>query len=244
MKPEECFKARSFVSVGPSFKSIGEQFVSVGESFVEVGPTWKNCGQSQQQTASYNADAAFSKAITSQYEQVAGENTAILSDLTSGLEATFANGPSQQGMSPAELAVQNSQAINSAAAANKNVQAEIGENAATSSATPGVESGVTQAIKASAATQVENNLSNQESAITQKSYDIGRQNYQFAAKELETAPGELENPINQAASAVNTSNKDTADQANENAAANSQWEGLAMGVASDATSFFKPVPSK
>ena len=107
MKTAECFKARSFVSVGPSFKSIGESFVSVGESFVSVGPSWKNCGQSQGQAAALTADQNFQKAVTAQYETVAGDNTAILSDLTSGLEKTFNAGPNQQGMSPAELAVQN-----------------------------------------------------------------------------------------------------------------------------------------
>lgn len=234
----ESFRGRSFVSIGPSFKSTGESFDSIGESFVAVGPSWKNCGQSQGQAAALRSDQAFQKAVTAQYETVAGENEAILGDLTGNLEQIFNQGPNQQGMSPAELAVQNSQAINSAAAANKQVQQVIGEKAGVSGATPGVESGVVQAERATAATQVENNLSNQEAAITQKNYDIGRENYNTATKELMAAPSALENPVTESASAVNTSNKDTQDQANANAAANQQWEGLAMGVLSDASGAF------
>ena len=93
-----------------------------------------------------------------------------------------------------------------------------------SGADPGVESGVVQAERASAATSVENNLSNQEAAITQKNYDIGRANYNAAAEGLMKAPGALENPVTDAASAVNTPDKDTQDQANVNAQNNSQWE--------------------
>lgn len=205
------------------------------------GPTWKNCGESDGQAAALASDQAFQRAVTSQYQTVAGTNTAILSDLTSGLEKTFNAGPSQQGMSPAELAVQNSQAINNAAAANKQVQQAIGEKAGVSGATPGVESGVVQAERATAATQVENNLSNQEAAITQKNYDIGRQNYNAAAEGLMKAPAALENPVTDAASAVNTSDKDTQDQANANEQANQQLTGMAMGLAGDATHMFAPI---
>lgn len=200
------------------------------------GQSWFNCGQSQGQAAALASDQAFQKAVTSQYKSTVGTNTAILNDLTDNFGKTFNAGPSQQGMSPAELAVQNSQAINNAAAANKQVQQAIGERAAVNGVVPGVESGVVQAERTSAATQIENNLSNQEANITQKNYDIGRQNYENAAKGLMTAPEALEAPINQTASSVNSSNKDTSDQANANAAANNQWVGLVSGLASDAAS--------
>lgn len=204
------------------------------------GLTWKNCGQSPGQAAALASDQAFQKAVTSQYATTVGQNQAILGDLTGNLESIVNAGPSQQGFSPAELAVYNSQALNSAAAANKNVQAEIGENGAMASATPGVESGVEQAEKASAATQVENNLSNQQMNITAQNFQTGRENYNNAVKELAAAPGELESPINSAAGEVNTSNSSTANQANENAQANNQWQGMVMGIAGDATNFFKP----
>jgi hypothetical protein len=204
------------------------------------GPSWENCGQSQGQAAALTSDQNFQQAVTSQYQSTIGTNTAILNDLSGGLENIFNAGPNQQGDSPAELAVQNSQAINSAAAENQQVQAAIGENAASHSAVPGVESGIVQAEKASAATQIENNLSNQEASITQQNYDIGRDNFKRATAALISAPGQLENPINQTASIVNNSNSDTGQQANANAAANQQWLGVATGVLGDATKLIKP----
>ena len=92
------------------------------------------------------------------------------------LQGIINAGPSQQGI-PTELAAQNSQAINAAAASNQKAQQEIGLNAAKGTANPGVESGVTQAERSSAATAVDTNLNNTEANITQKNYDIGRQNY-------------------------------------------------------------------
>lgn len=53
---------------------------------------------------------------------------------SSNFEKIFAQGPSLTGMSPAELAVENSQALNSAAAANKNVQGAIGQSVGQSEA--------------------------------------------------------------------------------------------------------------
>lgn len=200
------------------------------------GPSWKNCGASAGQEQALASDQAFQKMVTTQYQLNAGQNQQILSDLTGQLENIFNAGPSQQGMSPAELAVQNSQALNSAAAANKQVQQQIGERAATNGVVPGVESGVIQSLRTSAATQVENNLSNQQAQITQKNYDLGRENYLNAEKGLIDAPAALEGATNQTGGVVNNSNKDTADQANENQKANSQWIGLVEGLASDAAS--------
>jgi hypothetical protein len=207
------------------------------------GPSWRNCGASEGQENALASDTAFQATVTNQYAALAGQNSAILNTLTTGATAIFNGGPSQQGESPAELAVQNSQAINNAAAANKQVQQEIGEKAATNGVVPGVESGVVQAIRANASTAIANNLSNQESNITQQNYEIGRQNYNNAAKLLETAPAEIESATNQAAGVVNNANSITGTQANENQKANSQWEGLVSSLAGDAASLLKPLVS-
>jgi hypothetical protein len=200
------------------------------------GPCWTNCGASQGQEDALAADTAFQKAVTSTYQTNFNQNQAILSDLTNGATQIFNAGPSQQGMTPAELAVQNSQAINNAAAANKQVQQQIGEKAATNGVVPGVESGVIQALRSNASTAIENNLSNQEANITERNYDLGRQNYENAAKLLVSAPGEIEGATNQTASVVNSANSTTDAEANKIQEANSQWIGLTEGLASDAAS--------
>ncbi len=234
------FKGRTFIDRGEDFIDIADTAMLDfrGDSFIDKGSSWFNCGPTGAQQSALAADQAFQKAVTDQYKTTVGTNMAILSDLSAGLEKTFNAGPSQQGMSPAELAVENSQALNSAAAADKQVQQAIGEKAGVSGVVPGVESGVVQAERASAATQIENNLSNTQANITQKNYDIGRENYNNAAKGLMEAPAALESPINQAASEVTGANKETSDQANQNAAASNQWVGLVQGVAQDAAGAF------
>jgi len=105
-------------------------------------------------------------------------------------------------MSPPDLAVEHSQALNSAAAANEQVQQQIDEKAAVNGAVPGVESGVIQADRPNAFTQIDKQLSSNQQQITQQNYAQGRQNYENADKGLITAPGELEAATHQGASAV------------------------------------------
>jgi hypothetical protein len=224
----------------------------VGESFVQVGNTWKNCGNTPGQTGALAADQAFQKTLNSNYAQVFGENQDMLSNLNTSLEPIISAGPSQQGFSPEELAAQNSQAINNAAASNKNVQQAIGENAAamgpggtgSASAVPGVESGVTQAAKASAAASVENNLSNTEANITNANYATGRQNFWNAVTRDEAAPSAFESPATSLANAETSANQVEGDQANANQKSDlgSSLLGLGEGLSQDAATFFKPVP--
>ena len=201
------------------------------------GPSWKNCGDTGGQKDALASDQAFQKTLTSAYGTEFGTNMALMNNLTSNLGQIVNAGASQQGFSPAELAAKNSQAINSAAASNQKLQTVIGENAAThSGGAPGVESGIVQAERAAAATQVDTGLNNTEAGITQQNYDVGRQNYWNAVKGQEEAPSAFESPINQAGSDVNTGNQNTDTQANANAASSTGTEllGLGEGLASDA----------
>jgi hypothetical protein len=186
-------------------------------NFRAIGGVWRNCGPTSGQSAALAADQAFSKTASNAYSEVFSENQGLMNQLTTGLSGIIQAGQNQQGESPAELAAQNSQAINAAAAGNQKVQQEIGLNAAKGTANPGVESGVTQAERASAATNVDTNLSNTEANITQKNYDIGRQNYWSAVGEQEKAPGAFEDPASQILSVENQGNQTEGSQANQNA---------------------------
>jgi hypothetical protein len=121
--------------------------------------------------------------------------------------------------------------LNGAAAANKKVQAAIGERDTMSNAAPGIESGVTAAVRAKAASDVENNLTNQEEKITQRNYDIGRQNYENAVKSEEALPEATMNPVTSAASPVVSNEDEVRRQAGENEAASRSWMGLVGGLA-------------
>lgn len=201
--------------------------------FIYKGKAFRNCANAGQ-TSALAADQTFGQTLRSSYGTDFSEAQGIFNSLNGNLESIVAAGPGQQGETPTELAAQNSQAVNQAAASNKQIQQSIGEKASMSGATPGVESGVTQAASAGAEAQVENNLGNTEANITQKNYDIGRQNYQTAVKNQMALPEATMAPVNQAAGAVNSANETTGQQANANEAASNSWMGLVGGLASSA----------
>jgi hypothetical protein len=204
-------------------------------NFRYIGRSWFNCGPTAGQSGALTTDQNFSKTLGAAYNQVFSENQGLMQNLTSNLQGIINAGPSQQGFSPQELAAQNSQAINAAAASNQKVQQEIGVNAAKGTANPGVESGVTQAERSSAATSVDTNLSNTEANITNANYTTGRQNYWSAVGAQESAPGAFENPANQAGSVASGANQVTDTQANATAADSTGNEllGLGEGLAAD-----------
>jgi hypothetical protein len=158
----------------------------------------------------------------------------FFNNLNGNLENIISQGPSRAGESGAELAAKNSQAINNAAASNKNIQAAIGEKADAGGATPGVESGITEAVRAKAMADVENNLSNTEANITKENYDIGRQQYETAVKNEMELPTKTMTPVTEAAGEANTADSITSKQANENAQSGSSWMGLVGGLADSA----------
>lgn len=202
-------------------------------NFRYVGVVFLNCDPSSGQKTALANDTAFGQTLRSSYGTDFADASSIFDSLHTQLDGITKAGESQQGESAAELATKNSQAINAAAGANKNIQAAIGQKAGMSGATPGVESGVTQAVRANAATQVENNLSNKEADITKENYDIGRENYEKAVGAEEALPGVF-STSNQAAGEAVGAAKVTDDQANANAAASSSWMGLVGGLADSA----------
>lgn len=202
-------------------------------NLIYKGETFRNCVSGAQKSA-LSADQTFGSTLRSSYGTDFSEAQGIFNGLNGGLESIVAAGPSQTGESPTEVAAKNSQAINNAAASNKNIQAAIGEKADAGGATPGVESGVTQAVRAGAEAQVENNLSNTEAGITEKNYDTGRQNYWSAVKGQEDLPAKVFSPVTSAGEAGNEADQITGKQADANAASSSSWMGLVGGLASSA----------
>lgn len=208
------------------------------KQFQFTGDIWKNCGASGGQEAALTNDLNFNKMMMGNYSTVFSQNQGFLKSLMANLQPIVNAGAGQQGFTPTELAAKNSQNINAAAASNQKVQQSIGESAAASNATPGVESGITQSERAAAATAIDQNMNNQAANITQQNYDVGRQNFWDATNLTATAPAALENPGTSAASQVNNSDANTSEQANANESANNSWQGLVTGLAGDAATAF------
>jgi hypothetical protein len=140
-----------------------------------------------------------------------------------------------QGKSPEELAAENSQTLNSTAASAKQVNAAIGANAAKSGdSNPGVESGVVQAERSAADTQVLNNMSNQQAKIVEDNYAVGRQERDAAIKSEEALPSAAFGASEGAASEVGAADAQVSQQANANEQSQTSWMGMVGGIASQA----------
>lgn len=200
-------------------------------NFTYDGWEFLNCDPSKEQKSALSADSTFRKTLTSSYGTEFADAKGLFDNLNGNLESITAKGPEQEGMSAAEKSAENSQAINAAAASNKNIQTFIGQKAGMSGATPGVESGVTEAVRGAAATSVENNLANKEADITEKNYAIGRENYTNAVKEQEALPSAAFGAANQSAGEVSNAEHIENAQANENESTSSSWMGLVGGLA-------------
>lgn len=214
------------------------------ETFKYVGRTYKNCDPSGAQQAILQQLQSWSKMLTNSYSSVFGDGSQMFQQLSQSLNGIISKGPDTMGYSPEELAAKNSQAINSAAASAKDVNQAIGTNAAKGGAVPGVESGVVQSERAQADTSVLNNLSNKEADITEKGYDVGRQEFNTAVQEKENSLGASFNPSTSMAGAVTGADSATAAQANANAAESTSWMGLVGGMADAAVGGMSPFGKK
>lgn len=204
--------------------------------FNYTGRTFLNCGPSGAQGQALAADSNFRRTLTSSYGTDFSESQDIFNELHTNMEQVVAKGSSQEGMSPEEKAARTSENINQTAAENKHVQQLIGEKAGMTGATPGVESGVTEAVRAGAATAAENAMNTRGAKITEEDYAIGRENYNNAVRGEMALPGATMNPVSTAAGEVIGSEKTESEQADANAAASSSWMGLVGGLAGSAVS--------
>lgn len=203
-------------------------------NFIYIGSSFKNCGPTGEQQSALAAESSFRRELTSSYKSDFADAKSLFDELHANMETIVAKGPSQEGMSAEEKAARNSQSLNNAAAANKNIQAAIGQKAGMTGATPGVESGVTEAVRADAMAKVENNLSNEQAKITDENFKLGRENYNNAVRGEMALPAATMNPVTAAGEAVTGAERVESAQANENAAASSSWMGLVGGLADSA----------
>jgi hypothetical protein len=202
--------------------------------FKYVGPTYTNCDPSNAQKGALSSDQGWQSTLTNSYKSVFGLGTQMYQKLSAGLDSVISKGREAMGYSPQELALKNSEAINSAAASAKSVNRAIGAKAATSSATPGVESGVVQAERAGADTSIMNNLSNKEADITESGFQVQREGFDKAVAEKEGSLSASFSPSTSMDSGINSANAAVSEQANANEQQSSSWMGMVGGLADSA----------
>jgi hypothetical protein len=215
-----------------------------------IGKIYKNCDPSSAQKGALASDQSWQKTLDSSYSTIFGVGSSLYKSLSTKLDGII---NTTQGKSPEELAAENSQTLNSAAASAKQVNAAIGANAAKSGdSNPGVESGMVQAERASADTAIENNMSNQQAKIVEDNYAVGRQERDAAIKSEEALPSAAFGASEGAASEVGAADAQVSQQANANEQSQTSWMGMVGGIASQAAgalgkaagnALFPPKPS-
>ena len=191
------------------------------------------CGPSAQQTAIGNQQQTFMTQLQSQSAQAFGTASSILNNLVSTFTPTIQAGPNQQGMSPAQLAAENAQVIQSAGVAAKNAKAAVGnEEAAYGGGNTALPSGAQIGADLSVAENAANQTSTGLNQVEQENYALGRQNYQEAVSGLENATSVL-NPATSAANAASTSGTVASNQANANEQASTSWMAPVAGILGD-----------
>jgi len=209
------------------------------ESFEYNGVIELMCGASGQQKDIGASQQTFMNQLQSQAGQVFGASSTVFQNLLNTFTPTVQAGPNQQGFSPAELAVRNSQAITNAGTAYKNAKAALGENnAATGGGNTGLPSGAAATEATELANAGANNTANQLNQIQEENYATGRQNYDTAVSGLAQAPNVF-GAATSAAGAANNAGEAAANTANQISQQNNSWMsavgGILGGVAGAAT---------
>ena len=165
------------------------------ESYDYDGPVDKCCGPSGAEEQTQAQQESLANQLAADFGSRFATQTSMLNQLNQSLSPIISKGPSQQGMSPQELAAFNTQAINSAGAAARNARQAAGNFSAGQGggASSGLQSGIQKQINASIDSSVANNLSNQQLGITEANYNQGRQNYQAGLSALLSTAG-ISNP--------------------------------------------------
>jgi len=187
-----------------------------------IGKTYKNCDPSGAQKAALNASTSLQTQLQQGYKTVFGEASSMYNSLSSKLHSIVA---STHGLDPATLA--------RSAASEQAAQAAVNSKGAATSAIPGVESGVTQAVRGQVVSNLETAKNTELGNTAVSDAELGIQERDKAIGE-EANLGQVYNPSTDIAKTDIGALGQETEQANANNAASSSWMGLVGGIASSA----------
>lgn len=209
------------------------------QSFEYSGPVDKLKGASKQETEINKAQTAFYDTLRKDYEQQFAKQGAIISAIDAVAAPIMKAGPGQYGYSTAEDTALRTQASEGTAQQYQNVKKALSSQvAAEGGGNEFLPSGAKVELDANIDTAAAESESEKQLGITQKGYDIGRQNY-TQASEMEASAAGLTNPLGYAGSAESAGNEaftGAKDIAQQNDAA-SPW-GVIGGIVGGGLSAF------
>ena len=143
------------------------------------------CGPTGQEKSEAAQQQQYATTVQNNYSTLFGEQQGAMSNLSNLLTPIAEAGPNQSGMSAAELAAQNTQALNTTGGNYANAARALNTQIAGKGGDSGLESGPAQQLQAGLASSAAGQLSNEQLGITQENAAIGRQNYQNAVSGLQ-----------------------------------------------------------
>lgn len=180
------------------------------------------CGPSAGTKAINAQIQGFSKQLQAQAGTIFGDASSVFNNITNAMQGIVNGGPSQQGMSAAELSSRNAAAVNAGAAEARNLKAAAASSVgAIGGGNTVTSSGTTQAAVLNAQAKAASDTANMENEIQSENYGIGRENFFKAAGTEENAMSGF-SQANQAGSVADEGNK-TAFQSQQEMDQQSNW---------------------
>jgi hypothetical protein len=196
-----------------------------------IGPVAKCCGASGQQKTAFANEQKVSSLLSVDAQKIFADNSNILKSITGALEPIVTAGPNQFGFSPEETAAMRTQTAElNAAAGQQATNALRGSLAAEGGGTTVLPSGSTAALEGDLALKEANKEAIDQAAITQKGFDVGRQNFFDSEGRMVAAPGALEAPEISADSAAMNATEGVSQAAGAITQANNAWMAPVAGL--------------
>lgn len=185
-------------------------------------------GPSKQTEEVMQQQQEFSNELMSSYSQALGENQTLLKSLQTTLQPILSAGPSQEGFSSKEVSALRSSAQDNIATNFQHAEIAAQNNGVANEQGVFTPNGATEALQGEVGVSAAQELSREESAITQDDYAQGSKNFWGAEGALAGVAGQY-NP-NAYASVANTGSEAASQTANEITQDQNSWMNTLTGA--------------
>jgi hypothetical protein len=201
---------------------IGEYIIVEKDSHVFEGTPELACGSDAAENSLQANEQGLSQALASDFNNSYGTQQQWLNTLNKQLSPIVAEGPSQNGLTAAQVAGQTTTALDTSAATAANLKRAVGDSFAGrgGGGSTGLISGIQTQANEQAGAQSENQLSSTLNTNTFNDYQLGNQNWKTALGASEQVAG-MEAPGSLGSDATNA-NKSAYGEAVENQQLNEQ----------------------
>lgn len=148
------------------------------------GASKEEKAQAAQQAELSKRQGAFFDVMTASYNKMFAGQTAILSTLQKTFAPILAAGPSQYGLSVAEDRAMRTMSSEATAQSYKMAKQAVAEGQAAATGDAFIPKGSDAQVRAQLASAAAAQESQQQLGITQRGFDVGRQQFGFAAQQL------------------------------------------------------------